>query len=217
MAHRNKDVISVRDYESGDHDEVCKIFSRGILEHWSRAYRRTLTAQSPVTSLLQLLQLCLLCQLLGPGTQLLAAQLLVQLVVMAAFYHAYWHYTSHALATDMRDPGLEHWTGRGNLAGFYVATIQGRVVGTASYMVEVSTGGVCTVARWSCAQEAAGHLEMNRMSVDRDHRGLGVAGALLRRIEATAAQLGLARVQFSTSSAQEPAVALYTKHGYKVK
>ena len=147
MAHRNKDVISVRDYESGDHDEVCKIFSRGILEHWSRAYRRTLTAQSPVTCLLQLLQLCLLCQLLGPGTQLLAAQLLVQLVVMAAFYHAYWHYTSHALATDMRDPGLEHWTGRGNLAGFYVATIQGRVVGTASYMVEVSTGGVCTVAR----------------------------------------------------------------------
>ena len=58
---------------------------------------------------------------------------------------------------------------------------------------------------------------MNRMSVDRDHRGLGVAGALLRRIEATAAELGLARVQFSTSSAQEPAVALYTKHGYKVK
>ena len=49
---------------------------------------------------------------------------------------------------------------------------------------------------------------MNRMSVDRDHRGLGVAGALLRRIEATAAELGLARVQFSTSSAQEPAVAL---------
>ena len=151
MAHKNKDVISVRGYECGDHDQVCEIFSRGILENWSRAYRRTLTAQSPVTCLLQLLQLCLLCQLLGPGTQLLAAQLVVQLVVMAAFYHAYWHYTSHALATDMRDPGLEHWTGRGHLAGFYLATIQGRVVGTASYVVEVSTGGVGTGATEMCA------------------------------------------------------------------
>ena len=58
---------------------------------------------------------------------------------------------------------------------------------------------------------------MFRMSVDRDHRGLGVAGALLRRVEAAAAELGLARVKFNTSSAQEPAVALYTKHGYKVE
>ena len=76
---------------------------------------------------------------------------------------------------------------------------------------------MCALALLRCAQEAAGHLEMFRMSVDRDHRGLGVAGALLRRVEAAAAELGLARVKFNTSSAQEPAVALYTKHGYKVE
>ncbi|HEY1105373.1 MAG TPA: GNAT family N-acetyltransferase, partial [Agromyces sp.] len=46
-------------------------------------------------------------------------------------------------------------------------------------------------------------------------RGLGVAGALLARIEADAAERGIDEIVLETGPRHLPALALYEKHGYR--
>ncbi|MFD5864879.1 GNAT family N-acetyltransferase [Agromyces sp. NPDC127015] len=64
--------------------------------------------------------------------------------------------------------------------------------------------------------DAAGRRgELKRMFVDPAGRGLGVAGALLTRIEADAASRGLGEIVLETGPRHLPALALYEKHGYR--
>lgn len=60
----------------------------------------------------------------------------------------------------------------------------------------------------------AGDAELKRMFVDASARGLGVAGALLHRIEADARAWGLRRLVLETGDLHAPALALYGKHGF---
>ena len=100
----------------------------------------------------------------------------------------------------MRDKELSYWTCRGEeTAGFFVAEVDGEIAGTVSYVIEED-----------------GEMEMFRMSADKKFRGRGVGGQLLLKIEETARRLQINKVKFSTSTAQEPAVALYTKKGYNL-
>ncbi|WP_022888703.1 GNAT family N-acetyltransferase [Agromyces italicus] len=57
--------------------------------------------------------------------------------------------------------------------------------------------------------------ELKRMFVDPAGRGLGIAGALLARIEADAAALGLDEIVLETGPRHLAALALYEKHGYR--
>ncbi|UOQ87917.1 GNAT family N-acetyltransferase [Agromyces endophyticus] len=57
--------------------------------------------------------------------------------------------------------------------------------------------------------------ELKRMFVDPAGRGLGVAGALLARIEADAAERGIDEIVLETGPRHLPALALYEKHGYR--
>ncbi len=56
--------------------------------------------------------------------------------------------------------------------------------------------------------------ELKRMFVAPDARGTGVATALLRTAEQTAAGLGATRLVLETGPRQPDAIALYEKHGY---
>ncbi len=56
--------------------------------------------------------------------------------------------------------------------------------------------------------------ELKRMFVAPDARGAGVATALLRTAEQTAAGLGATRLVLETGPRQPDAIALYEKHGY---
>ncbi|SDS04884.1 GNAT family N-acetyltransferase [Microterricola viridarii] len=60
-----------------------------------------------------------------------------------------------------------------------------------------------------------GDAELKRMFVGERARGLGVAGALLRRIEADAAERGIRRLVLETGDLHASALALYGKHGYR--
>jgi putative acetyltransferase len=60
-----------------------------------------------------------------------------------------------------------------------------------------------------------GDGELKRMFVSAAARGQGVAGALLRRIEADARADGLRRIVLETGELHLPALALYAGHGYR--
>lgn len=56
--------------------------------------------------------------------------------------------------------------------------------------------------------------EIKRMFVAESHRGRGVAGALLARLEELAAAASIGLVRLETGHPQVDAIALYEKHGY---
>lgn len=59
-----------------------------------------------------------------------------------------------------------------------------------------------------------GDAELKRMFVSDTARGLGVAGALLTRLESDAGVRGIRRMVLETGPLHAPALALYAKHGY---
>jgi GNAT superfamily N-acetyltransferase/effector-binding domain-containing protein len=62
---------------------------------------------------------------------------------------------------------------------------------------------------------AAETVEVKRMVVRPDWRGQGIAGRILRELEAWAAELGFARIILETGVKQPAAIGLYRKHGYR--
>merc|ERR1719319_1907123 len=151
--------VTVRTYESGDHAKVCQMFYDGMVENWWPAYRRVLTGACPRPAIIQALVLALLLTYF-PLTTCLVVELLLQLFLISMFYYCYWDYARTHLATDMKDAAMVSWTGRGEEAGFYVAELEGRVIGTIAYQ-----------------RKSSGELEVFRLSVDQGGRGRRAPGA----------------------------------------
>ena len=100
----------------------------------------------------------------------------------------------------MKDRELPEWTGKGQeYGGFYVATLSDLVVGTVAYQT----------TKWNNT------LDMFRLSVDKDYRKLGVAAALVQKMEVIARQNGCGVVEAMTSDAQLAAMRFYPRQGYK--
>ena len=104
-----------------------------------------------------------------------------------------------SMATDMKDKELKFWTKQpGNC--FLVASLSShpdKVVGCVAY----KSLGSDTV-------------EVNRMSVAKDFRGLGVGRKLMETVLEQAKQGGYSRVYLTTSNGQETAIKLYRKMGF---
>ena len=60
-----------------------------------------------------------------------------------------------------------------------------------------------------------GTVEINRLSVDRNARGLGVARQLIERAMATARKCGYSKVYIDCTNGQESAIRLYRRMGFK--
>lgn len=82
---------------------------------------------------------------------------------------------------------------------FYVARDGERAIGIAALV----------------ADPDAASGELKRMFVDPGARGMGVAGALLGRIETDAASRGIREIVLETGDMHDAAQALYTRHGYR--
>jgi GNAT superfamily N-acetyltransferase len=57
--------------------------------------------------------------------------------------------------------------------------------------------------------------ELKRMFVLPDHRGLGVASALVASLEDEASALGLVRIVLEVATFSDDAIAMYAKNGYR--
>eukprot|EP00668_Euglena_longa_P033550 GGOE01043135.1.p1 GENE.GGOE01043135.1~~GGOE01043135.1.p1 ORF type:complete len:135 (-),score=33.03 GGOE01043135.1:169-573(-) len=63
--------------------------------------------------------------------------------------------------------------------------------------------------------KSASQAELRRLSVSREFRGCGVANALCKHLLQHAQGCGFQEVVLTTSVVQTPAIALYTKLGWK--
>jgi ribosomal protein S18 acetylase RimI-like enzyme len=101
------------------------------------------------------------------------------------------------LRTDMKDPELKYWTNPPN--GFIVATKKStdEIIGCVSYQkISEST------------------VELNRLSVQSDARGLGIGQKLVQAVIKDAKDQGYKNVYLETSDAQIGAWQLYEKLGF---
>lgn len=190
--------LVVRKYEAGDHVEVCRIFREGMHENWWPAYRRILTGSSVKASAFQVLLLALLFAITPSILHLFIIEVLVQCLLVLSLFYVYWDYARTHLATDMADPDLKFWTGRGKeTSGFFVATLGENVVGTISY-----------------DRKEEGVLEIFRLSVDSQMRGRKIAHMLVDKVLQVARDQGEKKVVLETSCHQSAAMSFYYKSGW---
>lgn len=57
--------------------------------------------------------------------------------------------------------------------------------------------------------------EVRRMYVHRDHRRMGLAGAVLSHLVGEARRLGYSRLVLETGNRQQPAMRFYERHGFE--
>lgn len=190
--------LEIRNYERGDHVDVCRIFKEGMHENWWPAYRRILTGVSVQASASQALLLALLFVLTPSILHLVVIEAFIQCFLMMSLFYVYWDYARTHLATDMADPDLKFWTGRGKeTSGFFVAALGENVVGTISY-----------------DRKEEGVLEIYRLSVDSQMRGRKIAQMLVDKVLQTARDLGEKKVILETSCHQAAAMKFYVKTGW---
>ena len=84
-----KGDLTVRKYEKGDYEAVCRIFYNGIVENWPRAYRRTINFKAPVSTLIQVIQLGLVIQLCSSWMWILVTEFIIQSLLMILFFYLY--------------------------------------------------------------------------------------------------------------------------------
>ena len=84
-----KGEITVRKYEKGDYDAVCRIFYNGIVENWPRAYQRTINGKAPVSTLTQVTLLGIVVQLCSSWMWVLVTEFIIQSLLMLLLFYLY--------------------------------------------------------------------------------------------------------------------------------
>ena len=97
--------------------------------------------------------------------------------------------------------------------GFFVATIDDVVVGTISYIRQASSK-LWTYFFIHFIGQSEEHLEINRLSTDKNIRKAGVASKLVAKIESVATELKCVKIIAETSIAQEAALRFYNRNGW---
>ncbi|XP_060043076.1 putative N-acetyltransferase 8B [Erinaceus europaeus] len=189
----------IRKYQQKDDECVRDLFSKGMSEHVSTAFHHFL--KLPRTLILLLggpLTVFLLT-----GSWLLA--LLVNLTFLVALrflaMYPYTQFIAMSLNTDMSDITKNYFSERGSC--FWVAESEGQVVG----MV-----GALPVKEPAAREK---QLELLHMSVASEHRGQGIAKALVRTVLQFGQDQGYSAVVLGTSEIQYSAIGLYRSMGFQ--
>lgn len=189
----------IRKYQERDRQRVLGLFSQGMVEHAPTTFHHILKLPRTFVLLLG----GPLALFLVSGSWLLA--LLAGLTLLAAlrFLAKYpWsQYVDHSLHTDMCDITKSYLSAPGSC--FWVAECEGQVVGTV---------GALPVEEPTLRKE---QLELFHLSVASEHRGQGIAKALVRTVLQFARDQGYREVTLSTSMLQHSALALYQRMGFQ--
>ncbi|XP_031238256.1 N-acetyltransferase family 8 member 2-like [Mastomys coucha] len=188
----------IRQYEEKDHKRVVELFSRGMKEHVPAAFRHMLTL--PQTLLL--LPGVPVTIVLVSGSWLLATvcSLLFLLCLWLLIRLAWRNYVARSLQADLADITKAYLNAHGS---FWVAESRGQVVG----MVGAQPVKDPPLGRKQ--------LQLFRLSVSSQHRGQGIAKALVRTVLYFARDQGYSEVVLETSCVQYSAMALYQAMGFQ--
>ncbi|XP_006775331.1 PREDICTED: putative N-acetyltransferase 8B [Myotis davidii] len=189
----------IRRYQESDRPWVLGLFSKGAAEYAPTTFRHIL--KLPRTLLLLLGGP--LALFVVSGSWLLALMAGLTLLAALRFLAKYpWtQYVSNCLRTDMRDISKTYLSEPGSC--FWVAECEGQVVGTV---------GALPVGESTLRKE---QVELFHLSVAWEHRGQGIAKALVRTVLQFARDQGYREVVLSTSMLQYSALALYQRLGFR--
>lgn len=189
----------IRKYQESDRPWVLDLFARGMAEHAPTTLRHILKLPRTLVLLLG----GPLALFVVSGSWLLALMAGLTLLAALRFLAKYpWtQYVSNCLRTDMRDISKTYLSEPGSC--FWVAECEGRVVGTV---------GALPVGEPTLRKE---QVELLHLSVAWEHRGQGIAKALVRTVLRFARDQGCREVVLSTSMLQCSALALYQRLGFR--
>lgn len=189
----------IRQYQESDRQGVLHLLSQGISEHFPTAFRHVL--KLPRT--LVLLLLGPLTCFVASGSWLLALVASLTLLAALGFLAKYpWtEFEVLCLRTDMADITRSYFSDCGSC--YWVVESGGQVVG----MV-----GALPMTKPSLQKE---QLQLLHLNVAREHRGQGIARALVRTVLRFAQEQGYSEVVLSTSALQLSALALYRSLGFQ--
>ncbi|XP_040593262.1 N-acetyltransferase 8-like [Mesocricetus auratus] len=189
----------IRPFQERDYDQVVDLFSRGLKEHIPNAFRHLLTLPRTILLLIGVP----LATVLVSGSWMLAVLCNFFLFGFLQLLASYpWKkYVSECLHTDMADITKSYLSVCGS--GFWVAESGGQVVGI--------VGGL-PVKDPPLGRK---QLQLFRLSVSSQHRGQGIAKALVRTVLQFARDQGYSDVVLETGLVQRDAVSLYYSMGFQ--
>lgn len=188
-------TIQIRKYQDDDAETAKEIFTLGMSEHVPSSFVHVL--KQPLT---QMVLMCMFCALMTSSKSFLLPILAITLILAAArqfVVYMFNRYIETSLKKDLNNIGETYLKDKDSC--FWVAEVDGRVVGTVACLP---------------AENAPGCLELKRMSVHRSHRGMGIAKALCRTVGDFTRDRGYAAVVLYTSVVQTDAQKLYEHMGY---
>ncbi|KAM4626031.1 putative N-acetyltransferase camello [Polymixia lowei] len=185
----------IRKYREEDEEAVKEIFTLGMSEHVPSSFVHLL--KQPLT---QMVLMCVFCALLTSSKSFLLPILAVTLLMAGARHFVGYMFSSYIEASLRKDLNhIQQTYLEQKDSCFWVAEIEGRVVGTVACLP---------------AENVSGCLELKRMSVHRTHRGMGIAKALCRTVADFTRDRGYPAVVLYTSIVQTDAQRLYEHMGY---
>ncbi|XP_031236763.1 probable N-acetyltransferase CML1 [Mastomys coucha] len=189
----------IRLYQDSDHKSVVDVFTKGAEEYIPSTFRHVLLLPR---TLLLLLGVPLALVLMS-GSWLLAVLCIFFLLLLLRFLagQPWKQYVATSLQTDMADITKSYLNAHG--ACFWVAESGGQVVGT-----------VAALSIKNPPLERK-QLQLFHLSVSSQHRGQGIAKALVRTVLQFARDQGYSDVVLETSTLQQGAMALYLGMGFQ--
>ncbi|XP_023574163.1 probable N-acetyltransferase CML1 isoform X1 [Octodon degus] len=189
----------IRKYQESDRIPVVDLFYKGMVEHIPTTFRHTLMLPRTLVFLAGVP----LCILLVSGSWLLAFLSSFTLLVFLRLLVGYpWkQYVLTCLRTDMADITKTYLSASDSC--FWVAESGGQVVGT-----------VCALPVEN-PPPGKKQLQLFHLSVAMEHRGEGIAKALVRTVLQFARDQGYGEVVLGTSMVQQSALALYLRMGFQ--
>ncbi len=183
----------IRQFQERDYKQVVDLFSRGLKEHIPASFCHVLTL--PRTPLV-LVGVPLAIVLLSDSWLLAVLCIFFMLLFLWFLVCRAWNkYVSKCLHTDMADIPKSYMNARGSC--FWVAESEGEVVGI--------VGGL-PVKDPPLGKK---QLQLLHLSVCSQHRGQGIAKALVRTVLKFARDQGYSSIVLKTSVIQQVAVTLY--------
>ncbi|XP_048208709.1 N-acetyltransferase 8-like [Perognathus longimembris pacificus] len=189
----------IRKYQESDCTQVLALFTKGMKEHIPTTFRHMLR----LPRILLLLLGVPVALLLLYDSWILALMCTFSLLLFLWFIAGYpWkQYVAMCYRTDLADITKSYLSSRNSC--FWVAECGGHVVG----MV-----GALPVKDPPLGKK---QLQLFRMSVSLEHRGKGIAKALVRTVLQFARDQGYSEVVLETSMFQYGALALYQGMGFQ--
>ncbi|XP_052030144.1 probable N-acetyltransferase CML1 isoform X2 [Apodemus sylvaticus] len=189
----------IRQYQDSDRETVVDLFTKGMEEYIPDTFRHMLLLPRTLLLLLGVA----LALLLTSGSWLLAIVcVFFLLLLLRLLVRQPWkEYVAKSLQTDMADITKSYVNRHG--ACFWVAESGGQVVGT--------VGGLPV----SDPPMGRKQLQLFHLSVSSQHRGQGIAKALVRTVLQFARDQGYTDVVLDTSILQQGALALYLAMGFQ--